>query len=236
MRITNGRFLLERLAGLLILPIVPLMVAAVVLDPGLETRPEYLGESFARFAPHREAYLASTILMLAAAFAILAAGAALLLRFRLREMNLATASGLGLLASGLLVLAAGVASLRIYQLSTEWLALSGTVANQVESFALGVQQLRFAFALLGFPLLLTSLICCGVVFHRLTGLPRWLLRLPVISGIIMAASPLGFLGPGFVLFLGISALVLFAWLTLEIFLLLTRETATSAVNTGQPTS
>jgi hypothetical protein len=208
----------------------------MVLDPGLETRPEYLGESFARFAPHRDTYLASTILMLAAALAVLAAGAALLLRFRFREMNLVTASGFGLLASGLLVLGAAGASLRIYQLSTEWLAVSRTVANQVESSALDVQQLRFAFALLGFPLLLTSLICCGVVFHRLTELPRWLLRLPVISGIVMAASPLGFLGPGFVLFLGISALVLFAWLTLEIFLLQTRGTSISAVNTVQPIS
>ena len=230
-----GSAVRERLAGFFLLPIVPLLVAAMVFDPGLETRPEYFAESFARFAPQRDEYLVSAILMFSAALVVLAAGGALLLRFRSLGPNLATASGLGLLAAGLLVLGAASSGLRVYGLSIEWLALSGTVADQVEKSALVSQQLRFVLAALGFVLLLTSLTCCGVVFHRLTRLPRWLLNLPVVSGIIILASPLGFLSVGLVLFLGVSALILFAWLTVETGWLLIRGTATSKPDTGQPT-
>lgn len=227
--------LLIRLAGLFILLIVPLLIASVFLDPGLETRPEYFAESFARFVPQRERYLVSAILMFAAAFVALAAGCALFLRFRPLGMDLATAGALGLLVAGFLVLGAAGAGLRVYQLATEWLTLTGTGAGQAERSALAVQQLRFLSAGLGYVLLLVSLICCGVVFHRSTRLPRWLLSLPVVSGIIIVASPLGFLSVGIFLFLMVSAVLLFVWLTAETGWLLIRGTATTSLDTRHPT-
>ena len=229
-----GGALIIRLAGFFILLIVPLLAAGVFFDPGLETRPEYFAESFARFVPQRGPYRVSAILMFAAALVVLAAGGALFLRYRPLGINLATASALGLLAAGILVLGAAGAGLRVYQLATEWLALSGTVAGRVERSALAAQQLRFVSAALGFVLLLISLICCGVVFHRSTRLPRWLLSLRVASGIIMVASPLGFLSVGLFLFLMVSALFLFGWLTVETGWLLIRGSATSSLDTRRP--
>lgn len=53
----------DRIAALLLLPIFPLMLVGGRFDPGLETRPEYFAESFARFVPQRDRFLVGVLLL-----------------------------------------------------------------------------------------------------------------------------------------------------------------------------
>ena len=186
------RPVIDRFAGIAILLTIPLLAATVVVDPGYSTEPEYVARSIARFLPEREQFMLGVALMLALAVASLAAGATMLLIFLHVRASLAGASAVGLLAAGLLILGGTAAGFRIDQLVTEWLTSPASADADVERSALSVGQLRFVFAGLGFVLLLISLICSGVVIHRVTMLPRWLLRIPVVSGVVMAGSPLGF--------------------------------------------
>ena len=222
---TLSNVILERSSGFFILLIIPLLIVGVLLDPGLDTRAEYFAESFAQFVPVREQFLKSVLTMLVTGLVSLVSGGAMFIAFRPFGGSLTTVGIAGLVVAGVFVFGAAGAGLRVYQLSIEWSTLSGIGADEVADSALRIHQLRFGLLALGFPLLLGSLICCGVVIHRLTRLPRWLLYLPVASGVTMVASPLGFLSVGIFLLLMVSALILFAWLTVETGWLLVRGTA-----------
>ena len=223
---TPANTIIERSGVFFLLLILPLVAVSVVVHPGVETQPEYTAGNLARLLPEREWLVTSVVLMLAAALAALGAGSLLFIRFRPLGLPLVTPSTLAMLAAGLLILGAGGAGLRISQLATEWLSVTGAAADQLDRSAVKFGQLRFMLGGLGVVLLLVSLIFCGVVIHRMTMLPRWLFRVPVASGVILIASPLGFVSFGLFAFLTVSALVLFAWLIVEAGWLIVRGTVT----------
>ena len=225
---TRSGIVFEKIAAFFMLLILPLYVAAVVFDPGFEGQPEYTSGSLSRLLPERSEFRVAVGLMFATALVAFAAAGGLFMRFRSAGQPVVTASALGILTGGFLMLGAVGAGVRIDQLATEWQTLAGPAAAQVERSAVTMGQIRFMTAGLGVVLLLVSLISSGLAIHRMTTLPRWLLRLPVASGLIMLASPLGFVSIGFFAFLGISALVLFVWLLVEAGWLLKHGTGATA--------
>ncbi|MDA1097306.1 MAG: hypothetical protein O3B84_08670 [Chloroflexi bacterium] len=211
----RSRTRVERAAGLLVLWVVPLIAIAGVLDPGLDTRQAYFVESLAAFLPEMGRYAASSIVMLAAGLVLAAAGVALLLPSRRAPGPLQTLGATGLLSAGILILSGAGVGLWVHHLAAEWSFAGGAAAEQLAQSALTAQQMRFTLAISGIALSLASLLCTGVVFHRWNGLPSWLLRLPIVAGVILAASPLGFITVGIFLLLIASGLVLFSWLIIE---------------------
>ncbi len=223
MTLSNTVF--ERARPFLLVAIIPLVVASILIDLGVETQPEYTAGSIARLLPEREQFVTGVGLILAAALAALGAGGLLFLRLRSLGLPLVTPSTLGMLVACLLILGAADVGLRISQLETQSLSVGGPAADQLGRSAVSLGQFRFMLSGLRFVLVLVSPISCGFAIHRLTVLPHWLSRLSVASAVIVVASPLGFVAFGLFAFLAVSTLAPFSWLTLEAGWLLVRGTA-----------
>ena len=120
---------------------------------------------------------------------IIAAAGTLALAFRPTRSDLSNASAIGLLAAGVLVLAFAAAQLRVHLLADEWLTVRGTAdALDVADSALTAHQIGFALIAIGLPLLLGNMIAWGVVIHRHSALPDWLLKLPQLSVVVSRSS------------------------------------------------
>ena len=210
----------ERAAGALTLLLLGLLAASIAMGAnrvGLDSRSEYFfgggTESWRVVAIQHGGQLAKGIILQigAGVVAMFLAGAAYMTLQR-HGSGFVTAISVGLLAAGTLLLIGSVMSFRLSDLAGQWANASGADAGRIADSAYTAHTVRFFSLLTGLPLLLGSLIAFGVHVQRVSGMPRWLVVFPALSGALLIISPVGFVSIGIFVFFMASGVILFLWL------------------------
>ena len=158
---------IERSAGVLILLLVILLVMAFFSGAGgvgIDTRSEYFfgdGPHSWRVAATEHRYQLTNGLTALALASVVAVTVAALLYWTLKShaLGLATVGTSALLVAGVLILVFVGLSLRTADLASSWIeSPAGSEAGRIAHVALTTLAIRFIVGMIGFPLLLGSLI------------------------------------------------------------------------------
>jgi hypothetical protein len=180
----------RRLAATSLVVLLPALVAGLALDP-TRVDPGNVLPTWAASVAGRDAY------PVARAFLALFAGSAVLsgvLLWRVstqRRGPLLRWSGIGLSLAGLMVAVAIVVGTRLHGLMLEWAV---EPRADIELVVRPLEAWRTAALAGGLILALIAVLVTGITVHRRSASPRWLVALPIASGLLVAASPVGFAG------------------------------------------
>lgn len=222
----------DRTAGILLVLLVSLLVASVFGGAGgvgLDTRSEYFfgdgPESWQVVAiQHRDQLRDGLILLTFGAVVAMSLAVVAYKTLQRQAIGSAAAISIGLLGAGILLLVGAGLSFWLADLAGQWTNSAGADADRIADTALSVHTARFFALLIGFPLILGSLLAFGVRTQLTGGLPRWLFVFPILGGGLLIISPVGFAGPGVFLFLMASGVILLSWLVVLAGTLVLRRT------------
>ena len=185
---------------------------------GIDTRPDYFfgdgPHGWGVVAIQHRDQLKDGLVFLAVASVVAMASAPLLRKtLKSHPSTLVTASTVSLLTAGAVMLVFVATGFWIADLAGQWAASPiGEDADHIADSAFTAVTIRFFAALIGLPLLLGGLIGFGIQIQRTGELPRWLMAFPVMGGVLLIISPVGFAGPGSFLFVMASGTILLLWL------------------------
>lgn len=197
---------IERITGVLLLVVIPVIIVTAVTDSGVDTRVDEFRGSLEDAADEEARNFVSAGFGFLMSGLFVAIGAALYVTFRSYERFLSLLGAFGFLAAGVSFMLSMAAGLAFTELASEFGDASGVEADQIVPAARAVALASDWSLLAGFAFFGLGLLALGILIVRRRPLPRWLGWLAAISGVLTAVG-----GPTwFLLILGL--LLSFVWL------------------------